>query len=105
MEKAIAKNEYNIVEVDERMAVTGGTTAATSAAIAAQHTSSYRVKFKRKEFLELVEIAKPAIIYQTGRMHFFAYDGFAMYSFECEDSDFKQKVLHAIEFSNQAWSE
>jgi len=77
-----------------------GTTAATTAAIAAQHTSSYRVKFKRKQFLELVEITKPEIIYQTGRMHFFAYDGFAMYTFECEDSDFKQKVLRAIEFSN-----
>jgi len=84
------------------MAVAGGTTAAV---IAAQHTSSYRVKFKRKQFLELVEIAKPKIIYQTGRMHFFAFDGFVMYSFECENSDFKQKVLHAIEFSNQAWNE
>jgi len=82
------------------------TTAATTAAIvAAQHTSAYRVKFKRKEFLELAKIAKPKIIYQRGRMHFFAFDGFAMYTFECEDSDFKQKVLHAIEFSNQAWSE
>ena len=84
------------------MAVAGG---ATAAALASQHTSSYRVKFKRKEFLELVEIAKPAIIYQRARMHFFAYDGFVMYSFECEDGDFKQKVLHAVEFSNQAWSE
>jgi hypothetical protein len=59
----------------------------------------------RKEFLELVEIAEPKIIYQTGRMHFFAHDGFVMYTFECKESDFKQKVLHAIEFSNQAWSE
>ena len=84
------------------MAASGG---ATAAAIAAQHTSSYRVKFNRKEFLELVEIAKPEIIYQTGRMHFFAFDGFVMYTFECQDGDFKQKVLRAIEFSNQAWSE
>ena len=83
----------------------GGAVAASTAAIAAQHTSSYRVKFRRKEFLELMEIAKPEIIYQTGRMHFFAFDGFVMYTFECQDSDFKQKVLHAIEFSNQAWSE
>ena len=87
------------------MAVAGATAATTTAVIAAQHTSSYRVKFKRKEFLELVEIAKPKIIYQRGRMHFFAYDGFVMYTFECEDKDFKQKVLHSIEFSNQAWSE
>ena len=78
---------------------------ATTAAVAIQQTSSYRVKFRRKEFLKFVEIAKPTLIYQTGRMHFFAYDGFVMYTFECEDGDFKQKVLHSIEFSNQAWSE
>jgi len=78
--------------------------AATSAATA-QHTSSYRVKFKREQFLELVEIAKPKIIYHRGRMHFFAFDGFVMYTFECESSDFSQKVLEAIEFSNQTWSE
>jgi len=84
------------------MAIAGGTTAASTAAIAAQHTSSYRVKFKRKEF---VELAKAIVIYQTGRMHFFVFDGLAMYSFECENSDFKQKVLHAIEFSNTQWNE
>ncbi|MGD2066146.1 MAG: hypothetical protein PVI43_03125 [Candidatus Bathyarchaeota archaeon] len=84
------------------MATAGATTAAVAAAM---QTSSYRVKFKRKEFLELVEIANPKIIYQTGRMHFFAFDGFVMYTFECKDGDFKQKVLHAIEFSNQAWNE
>ena len=84
------------------MATTAGTTAAIAAT---QHTSSYRVKFRRKEFLELVEIANPKIIYQRGRMHFFAYDGFAMYTFECEDRDFQQKILRAIEFSNTQWSE
>lgn len=77
--------------------------AATAAA--PQHTSSYRVKFKREQFLELVEIAKPKIIYHRGRMHFFAFDGFVMYTFGCDNSDFTQKVLDAIEFSNQAWSE
>jgi hypothetical protein len=80
----------------------GGAVAATAAA---QHSSSYRVKFRRKEFLELVEIAKPRIIYHRNRMHFFAYDGFVMYTFECEDSDFSQRVLEAIEFSNYQWSE
>ena len=84
------------------MAIAGATAAA---AVAAQHTSSYRVKFQRKEFLELVALAKPSIIYQRKRMHFFAYDGFVMYTFECDDSDFTQNVLHAIEFSNQAWNE
>jgi hypothetical protein len=77
--------------------------AASAAAMVAMHTSSYRVKFRRKDFLELVEVAKPKNIYHTGRMHFFAYDGFVMYTFECQDADFKQKIFHAIEFSNQAW--
>jgi hypothetical protein len=81
------------------------TAATTAAIVAAQHTSSYRVKFRRKEFLELVEIAKPQIIYHRKRMHFFAYDGFVMYTFECENSDFNQKVLETIEFSNYKWSE
>ena len=84
------------------MAVAGATTAAV---VAAQHTSSYRVKFGRKEFLELVEIAKPRIIYHRKRMHFFAFDGFVMYTFECDNSDFSQKVMEAIEFSNYQWSE
>ena len=81
-------------------------TAATTAAIAAsQHSSSYRVKFRRREFLELVEIAQPRIIYHRKRMYFFAYDGFVMYTFECDNSDFTQKVIEAIEFSNYQWSE
>jgi hypothetical protein len=82
------------------------TAGAGAAAIkAAQHTSSYRVKFERREFLELVQIAKPQLIYHRKRMHFFAYDGFVMYTFECDDRDFAQKVLHALEFSNYQWSE
>lgn len=79
---------------------TAGTTAAASVT-----ASSYRVKFRRAEFHELVNIAKPSIIYHRGRMHFFAYDGFVMYTFECRDEDFGQKVLRAIEFSNYQWSE
>ena len=79
------------------MVYAGGAVAATAAA---QHSSSYRVKFRRREFLELVEIAKPRIIYHRNRMHFFAFDGFVMYTFECEGSDFSQRVLEAIEFSN-----
>ena len=79
---------------------TAGTTAAASVT-----ASSYSVKFRRAEFLELVNIAKPNIIYHRGRMHFFAYDGFAMYTFECRNEDFSQKVLKAIEFSNYQWSE
>lgn len=87
------------------MSVVAATGGGAVAAIVAQHKSSYRVKFKRREFLELVGIAKPKIIYHKGRMHFFAFDGFVMYTFECKNSDFTQKVLDAIEFSNYAWSE
>jgi len=68
-------------------------------------SSSYRVKFRREEFLELVQVAKPRLIYHTGRMHFFSYDGFVMYTFQCRDEDFTQRVLHAVEFSNYQWSE
>ena len=62
------------------MAYTGG----AAAAAAAQHSSSYRVKFQRREFLRLVDIAKPRIIYHRKRMHFFAFDGFVMYTFDCD---------------------
>jgi hypothetical protein len=84
------------------MATTGAITATT---VVALHTSSYRVKFRKKEFLDLLEIAEPKILYHRRRMYFFAFDGFVMYTFECDKSDFKQKVIEAIEFSNEAWSE
>ncbi|MFW9847364.1 MAG: hypothetical protein ACFFD6_11490, partial [Candidatus Thorarchaeota archaeon] len=67
------------------MAFAGGSAAA---AAAVEHTSSYRVKFKRNEFLELVQIAQPRIIYHVRRMHFFAFDGFVMYTFECDSNEF-----------------
>ena len=37
------------------------------AAAAAQYGSSYRVKFRRKEFIELVDIDKPNIIHKRER--------------------------------------
>ena len=67
--------------------------------------SSYRVKFRREEFLRLVDIANPRIIYHRRRMHFFAFDGFVMYTFDCDDIDFSQPILEAVEFSNYTWSE
>jgi hypothetical protein len=76
-----------------------------AATAAVYNASSYRVKFRRKEFLELVEIAKPRIMYHRSRMHFFAFDGFVMYTFECDDGDFDQRVIEAVEFSNYQWSE
>jgi hypothetical protein len=81
---------------------------ATTAAIAttkAAQSSSYRVKFKRDQFLELVELAHPSILYRRGSTHFFAFDGFVMYSQQCSDNDFQnQKIIEAIEFSNNAWT-
>ncbi len=75
-----------------------------AATAAAAHPSSYRVKFKRKEFLELVSLANPGIIYRRGKCHFFAFDGFVMYCGECDNSDFGQrKILESIELSNVAW--
>ena len=42
--------------------------AATTAAVAAEaHASGYRLKFDREEFLQLVDIAKPRIIYGEAR--------------------------------------
>ena len=67
-------------------------------------SSSYRVKFERQEFLELVDVARPKIIYKRGNMHFFAFDGFVMYTMQCKDNDFAARILEAIEFSNQNWA-
>ncbi|MDH5448210.1 MAG: hypothetical protein OEX01_04315 [Candidatus Bathyarchaeota archaeon] len=51
-----------------------------------------------------MEIAKPKIVYPGKSMHFFAYESLVMYTFGCKNNGFKQKVLDAIEFSNQTWS-
>lgn len=66
--------------------------------------SSYRVKFDRNTFKELVRIAKPKIIYRRKNMYFFAYDGFVMYCDQTESTDFSQHILDALEFSNVQWS-
>ncbi len=79
----------------------------TEGAIAATQTmeaSSYRVKFDRENFLELVRIARPRIIYRRKNMYFFAYDGFVMYCDQCEAKDFSERILDTIEFSNYQWA-
>lgn len=63
------------------------------------------MKFKKKQFLKLVEDLKPKMVYHVKRMHFFASDGFVMYCMECQNSDFKQGTVEAVEFSNEPWSE
>ncbi len=62
--------------------------------------SCYRVKFDRENFLELVRIARPRIIYRRKNMYFFAFDGFVMYCDQCRETDFSERILDAIEFSN-----
>ncbi len=70
---------------------------------AASAASCYRVKFDRKEFLDLVEIARPKIIYRRKNMYFFAYDGFVMYCDQCDSKDFSARIMDSIEFSNYQW--
>jgi hypothetical protein len=68
--------------------------------------STYRVKFKREEFIELMRIAQPKIIYHVGRMYFFSFDGFAVYTMDCTDKDLAgHKIMEATEFSNMPWQE
>jgi hypothetical protein len=79
----------------------GAMVASTAASGAA---SSYRVKFDRENFLELVRVARPRIIYRRKNMYFFSFDGFVMYCDQCEAHDFSERILDAIEFSNYDWA-
>jgi hypothetical protein len=65
--------------------------------------SSYRVKFTKQEFLELIDLARPKIVYKRKNIFFFAYDGFVMYCDQCQREDFSARIIEAIEFSNYQW--
>lgn len=83
-----------------------GATAATSSP--PPPTSSYRVKFRKKEFVNLIKIASPEFIFHVDRMYFFAFQGYTVYSLECnyeEIQEFHLPILEAIEFSNTTWRE
>jgi hypothetical protein len=80
------------------------TEASIVTAAVASGSSSYRVKFAKTEFLDLVQLARPRIIYKRKNMHFFAYDGFVMYGDQCSEGDFSQRIIEAIEFSNYDWA-
>jgi hypothetical protein len=86
---------------DEKMAEATMMCVSTAAA---NEASSYRVKFDRENFKELVHIAKPKIIYRRKNMYFFAYDGFVMYCDQADSSDFSQRIIDATEFSNYQWT-
>lgn len=76
---------------------------AAYAAEEAKRSSSYRVKFRKDQFLEMLRIAQPQRIYRVKNVHFFAFDGFVMYCQECTDAELGIRVIEAIEFSNDAW--
>jgi hypothetical protein len=82
----------------KKMAYAGSTTQTPTI------SSSYRVKFKREEFLRLIHSVKPKIVYNVKNMFFFSYDGFELYTFECGEEDFTQDIYDAIEFSNGQWA-
>lgn len=46
------------------------------------------VDFGRMEFLEIVHVESPRIIYRKGQKHFFFLAGLAVCTSECSDSDF-----------------
>ena len=57
------------------------------------HGSRGSVEFGRKEFLEIVHVEKPTIIYKTREKHFFFLAGLAVCSSACSDTDFDQGHL------------
>ncbi|MHA1983100.1 MAG: hypothetical protein ACW967_02020 [Candidatus Hodarchaeales archaeon] len=70
--------------------------------------SAYRVKFRKKEFLHLVKLAKPEYLFHVNRVIFFAFQGFTVYSLECAPNDFNElniQILNATEFTNRSWKE
>ncbi len=69
--------------------------------------SSYRVKFLKEDFLRLIKIAQPEFIFNVKNMYFFSFQGFVVYSLDCEQEDFNEihiPILPAIEFSNSTWA-
>jgi hypothetical protein len=85
---------------------TSTTTASVSAAVVStMESSSYRVKFKRAEFLELLQLAQPKIVYYRGNNFFLAFDGFVIYSQQYDEEDFaNHRIVEAIELSNSPWT-
>ena len=69
------------------------------------HGSGYRLKFRKDEFLYLIKLADPKLIYKVSDFYYFNYDGFTMYSEDISEVDLEGYViLSAIEFSSHAWS-
>lgn len=86
-------------------AATSGAITGTIVATELSQSSSYRVKFRKDQFLELVDFAQREVIYRRGKSYFFAFDGFVMYCQECKAEDFtRQKLFETTELSNTPWT-
>ena len=67
--------------------------------------SSYRIKFDKNEFQELLGLAQPRIIYKVSNFYYFSFDGFVMYSNKVNDGDLTNfTILRGTEFSNISWA-
>ena len=79
--------------------------AATTTTTTEQASSStYRLKFRREEFMELISIANPRLVYRVKNFYYFSFDGFVMYSDDCREEDLMSyKIINAHELSNTPW--
>jgi len=64
------------------------TTAITEEEIGQLQHNLTEADFGRTEFLEIVHVERPNIIYRCGRKHFFFLACLAVTTRECSDSDF-----------------
>ncbi len=55
------------------------------------HGSRSTVDFGRVEFLEIVHVERPRIIYRGQDKHFFFLAGLAVCTAECSDADFESE--------------
>ncbi len=87
------------------MAQSGSAVATIAAVQAATETGSYRVKLARDEFIKLVGVARPRVVFHRRKNLFFAYAGFVVYSQECVPEDLPGvNIVEAKELSNYAWA-
>ena len=67
--------------------------ALTEDEVGAVHGGKGAVDFGRREFLEIVHVERPSIIYRTRENHFFFLAGLAVCTAECNDVDFQSEHL------------
>ena len=67
--------------------------ASTEEEVGQVHGSRNTVDFGRVEFLEIVHVERPRIIYTNQRKHFFFLAGLAVCTTECSDVDFESEHI------------